>query len=93
MNSSRASAPREYFSLLFLITSSIILSNCENKPVPGSEAHIKKVTSSIDDAFIVNANDNPDNWVTYGKNYAEDRFSSLNEINKDNASDGWHHVY
>ena len=83
MNSSHAL--RECFSLLFLIISSIIIS-CENKPAPGSEAHIKNVTSSIDDAFLVHADDNPDNWVTYGKNYAEDRFSSLNEINKDNAS-------
>jgi quinohemoprotein ethanol dehydrogenase len=68
-----------------VIILSIILTNCENKPSPASEAHIKNVTSTIDDAFLVNADDNPDNWVTYGKNYAEDRFSPLNEINKDNA--------
>jgi quinohemoprotein ethanol dehydrogenase len=75
---------REYLSLLIVTILSIILTGCGNKPAPASEAHIKNVTSSIDDAFLANANDSPDNWVTYGKNYAEDRFSPLNEINKDN---------
>ena len=28
--------------------------------------------------YLANADNTPENWVTYGKNYAEDRFSSLN---------------
>ena len=79
-----SSSLREYLPLLIVTILSINLTGCDDKPAPASEAHIKKVTSSIDDAFLANADDNPDNWVTYGKNYAEDRFSPLNEINKDN---------
>jgi len=75
----------KYISLLIVILLAILFVRCKNKPVPGSEEHIKAVTSLIDDAYIANADNNPDNWVTYGKNYAEDRFSPLNEINKDNV--------
>jgi quinohemoprotein ethanol dehydrogenase len=32
---------------------------------------------------LTNADNSPENWVTYGKNYAEDRFSSLTQINKE----------
>jgi quinohemoprotein ethanol dehydrogenase len=76
---------REHLPISIVIILSIILLGCKDKPAPGSEAHIKKVTSSIDDDFLAKADDNPDNWVTYGKNYAEDRFSPLNEISKDNV--------
>jgi quinohemoprotein ethanol dehydrogenase len=64
----------------------IIIAGCDNKPTPGSEAHIKKVTSQIDDTFLNKADDSPGNWVTYGKNYAEDRFSTLKEINVENIN-------
>lgn len=77
---------REYFPLSFIILLSCLLIRCSDKPSPGSEAHIKKVTSTIDDAFLIHADDNPDNWVTYGKNYAEDRYSSLKDINKGNVA-------
>ena len=40
----------------------------------------------IDDAYLTHADDSPDNWVTYGKNYAEDRFSPLKEINIENVN-------
>src|SRR5574339_938290 len=54
-------------------------------PDHGSEEHIRQATSTIDDAYLVNADNTPENWVTYGKNYAEDRYSSLAQINKDNV--------
>jgi quinohemoprotein ethanol dehydrogenase len=58
---------------------------CTKRPDRGSEEHIKLATSIIDDAYLANADNTPENWVTYGKNYAEDRFSSLTQINKDNV--------
>ncbi len=75
----------EYISLSITIILTILSSGCEDKPAPGSERHIKEVTTLIDDAFLANADNSPDNWVTYGKNYAEDRFSPLKEINTDNV--------
>ncbi len=69
-------------TILVLIAISI---QCNKKPEPGSEAHIKSATSVIDDEYLANADNTPENWVTYGKNYAEDRFSSLKQINKENV--------
>ncbi|WP_339814469.1 PQQ-dependent dehydrogenase, methanol/ethanol family [uncultured Imperialibacter sp.] len=68
---------------ILLIT--IIFCQCSQKAEPGSEAHIRNVTSAIDDKYLTKADASPGNWVTYGKNYAEDRFSPLNQINKKNV--------
>lgn len=78
--------PRECFPISISMFLILVLLSCGDKHAPGSEGHIKEATSSIDDAFLANADNRPDNWVSYGKNYAEDRFSSLNDINKDNVS-------
>lgn len=67
--------------ILFLL----ILANCQVKMEPGSEEHIRQVTSNVDDDYLVNADDHPENWVSYGRNYAEDRYSSLAHINKENV--------
>ena len=68
-----------------LLVSLIILIQCTDKPEPGTEAHIRSVTSIIDDEYLANADDVPENWITYGGNYSEDRYSSLTQINKENA--------
>ncbi len=69
--------------LILVLTLSLM---CCTKPEPGTEAHIKQATSLIDDAYLANADNTPENWVTYGKNYAEDRYSALTEINTKNVS-------
>lgn len=69
-------------TLLILI---IISFRCQ-KPEPGSESHIKLATSLVDDEYLVNADNTPENWPTYGRNYAEDHFSSLSQINKENIT-------
>jgi quinohemoprotein ethanol dehydrogenase len=51
-----------------------------------SIAHIRAVTAAIDDDYLVNADSFPENWVTYGRNYAEDRHSPLKQINRENVS-------
>ena len=50
----------------------------------GSVEHIKDITSKIDDARLVNADETPGDWLSYGRNYAEDRYSTLEQINKAN---------
>jgi hypothetical protein len=50
----------------------------------GSPEHIKTITSKIDDARLINADKFPNDWLSYGRNYAEDRYSALEQINKDN---------
>jgi quinohemoprotein ethanol dehydrogenase len=70
--------------IILVLTASLI--QCQKKAEPGSEEHIKLATAIVDDAYLTNANSTPENWVTYGKNYAEDRFSSLTQINTENVA-------
>lgn len=61
---------------LFRIVSILIvllLSNCS----PTSEQ-----SNEINDRRLINADQTPSEWLTYGKNYQENRHSSLNQINK-----------
>jgi len=41
---------------------------------------------NADDAMIANAAQHPGEWLTHGLNYAEDRYSLLTQINKENVS-------
>jgi quinohemoprotein ethanol dehydrogenase len=42
-------------------------------------------TADVDEARIVNADKEPQNWLSVGRNYAEDRFSPLATINEQNV--------
>jgi quinohemoprotein ethanol dehydrogenase len=54
---------------------------------PTSAAETSAVTSpsiaQIDDARIIAAEDEPDAWLAYGRDYYEQRFSPLTDINRD----------
>jgi quinohemoprotein ethanol dehydrogenase len=48
---------------------------------------------SVTDAQIVKAENQPQNWLTYGRTYSEQRFSPLKQINEHNAARlglGWY---
>ena len=51
----------------------------------GSADHIKAVTSAVDGASIKANTATSNDWPTYGLDYAETRFSKLNQINTDNV--------
>jgi quinohemoprotein ethanol dehydrogenase len=72
-------------TIFIVVLLSIISIQCSKKQEPGSDEHIKEVTTIVDDAYLTNADNTPENWVTYGKNYSEDRFSSLSQINSENV--------
>jgi quinohemoprotein ethanol dehydrogenase len=69
--------------LLLLLTLVIYLTGCKQAE-RGSAEQIKKATSAIDDRHLLNADKTPGDWLSYGKNYAEDRYSTLEQINKNN---------
>jgi len=48
---------------------------------------IKKVTSSINTQAIIDNDKTDKNWLNYGLNYSETRYSSLNQITTDNISE------
>src|SRR5258706_9535725 len=51
----------------------------------GSADHIKAVTSAVDSASIRANTATSEDWPTYGLDYAETRFSQLDQINADNV--------
>src|SRR6059058_6346524 len=51
----------------------------------GSPEHIKAVTSAVDSASIKANTATSKDWPTIGLDYAETRFSKLNQINTDNV--------
>lgn len=57
----------------------------QNTPAKGSPDHIKAVTSAIDTAAIRGNASTTKDWPSYGLDYAETRFSKLNQINTDNV--------
>ena len=55
--------------------------------MPGSVEHIRAVTEAVDDARLLNADDTPGDWLLHGRNYQEDRFSPLDQIDKTNINE------
>ncbi len=53
--------------------------------VSSQEIHNK--TDSIDEARIVAASKEPGNWLAHGRNYSEERFSPLTQINDESVQD------
>ena len=51
----------------------------------GTPDHIKAVTSAVDSASIKANTATSNDWPTIGLDYAETRFSKLNQINADNV--------
>ena len=48
--------------------------------------HIKSVTISVGVYRIIQAENEPGNWLSCGRNYYEDRYSPLNQINSENVN-------
>jgi len=51
-----------------------------------SAAKVAPGIGQIDDARIINADSEPGNWLSYGRDYKEQRFSPLTQINRDTVS-------
>ena len=52
-----------------------------------STVWISDVTATVDGERIVNADDEPGNWLAHGRTYDEQRFSPLDQITADNVGD------
>lgn len=75
------------FTIPFLAFIISCTSNRNNDTlVKGTTEHIIAVTNVIDDLAMVNAKKDSKNWLSYGLNYSEDRFSQLEEISVENVS-------
>ena len=72
-------------SLVFVI---LVFSDCNQEElIKGSAEHLAHIVGAIDDDAIKNADKNQGDWLSYGRNYQEDRYSDLDQITKDNVAD------
>ncbi|NND33882.1 MAG: PQQ-binding-like beta-propeller repeat protein, partial [Saprospiraceae bacterium] len=62
----------------------LLFFSCQNIPEKGSPEHIADVTGAIDDDYLRKASNDSEDWITYGQTYSEDRYSTLDQIKKDN---------
>lgn len=69
---------------LAAFVSILILTNCMPEPKKGSMEHLVKVTEQVNTERLISADATPEDWLSYGKNYNEDRFSPLDQITKSN---------
>ncbi|MGV3592512.1 MAG: PQQ-dependent dehydrogenase, methanol/ethanol family [Gammaproteobacteria bacterium] len=85
-------------ALLLALSSAITLAACsDNNEVAGTEspapsaappaAATPTTVTGPDDAALANAQNDASEWLTYGRDYAEQRFSPLNQINTNNVTE------
>jgi len=79
---------KKFLSLSLLGLSILLLTKCQTTEAenPFSD-QIRLATEAIDDAALANADSNHNDWITHGRNYQEDRFSRLDQINKTNLGE------
>ena len=66
---------------VFAITTSV----SAQSPTKGSAEHIKAVTSAVDDVAIKSNGATTNDWLNYGLDYGEMRYSKLTQVNTDNV--------
>lgn len=74
----------------FSIISGLLLSilGCGSKDTRQriSSEHIQRITEAVDDTRLLAADETPGDWLSYGRNYQEDRYSPLDQITKSNVN-------
>lgn len=68
-----------------IVLGATFLGGAAHAQTKGSPDHIKAVTSAIDSAAITANTATSKDWPTYGLDYAETRFSKLNQITAENV--------
>src|SRR5690242_2189548 len=84
-------------ALLIALSTALTLTACgDNEPAAttdtplasiGERGTVQSDTTTPDAAAIANAGNDATEWLTYGRDYAETRFSPLNQINSNNVSE------
>lgn len=67
------------------MTVALACTACSKPPVPTTARADSTSAARVDAARIVQADDDPGNWLTHGRTYSEQRFSPLKTISTDNV--------
>jgi quinohemoprotein ethanol dehydrogenase len=66
---------------------------CRSKEGGGEQAGPVSSPANVDESRLLNADEEPGNWMSYGRTYNEQRFSPLKQINDQNVGQlglAWH---
>src|SRR5258708_21462944 len=77
-------SPRGVRALLALLVLFVVVGPFESAGAAGSPA--AGSPANVDAARIVQADHEAGNWMTYGRTYSEQRFSTLSQISADNVN-------
>src|SRR5260370_40484192 len=72
---------------LSLVTSLVLLivAGCRSKSNSPDLAQEAIAPANVDSSRLINADQQPGNWMSYGRTYSEQRFSPLKQINDQNV--------
>jgi alcohol dehydrogenase (cytochrome c)/quinohemoprotein ethanol dehydrogenase len=62
-----------------------VCAGCQKTPAPESTSSTAAPPAQVDITRIVNADQDPANWLSHGRTYSEQRFSPLDKINTTNV--------
>jgi len=74
-------------TLTLCSVSGLSLLACSQSSVKETSSAENTPIAMVTDAALANAKNTPEEWLTYGGNYEEQRYSTLNKISKDNIKD------
>jgi quinohemoprotein ethanol dehydrogenase len=70
----------------FIVTAALLSSvGCRSKSGTQTSSQLPASPASVDAARLTAADADPDNWMSYGRTYSEQRFSPLKQINDQNV--------
>ena len=69
-----------------LLAQSCVPTQVENDPGPSASAQVAPGIRQIGSSDIENADSNTTDWLSYGRTWSEQRYSPLDQINKDTVS-------
>ncbi|HEV1996331.1 MAG TPA: PQQ-dependent dehydrogenase, methanol/ethanol family [Candidatus Acidoferrum sp.] len=77
--------PRKSFPSLAVTLLLLIAAGCRSKSNSPSSAQETVSPANVDASRLLNADQQPGNWMSYGRTYSEQRFSPLKQINDQNV--------
>lgn len=75
---------RRHLHLILLLATGVLITGCgsPDSSESNSKEGLATLAKAIDDARLLNADDTPGDWLLHGRNYQENRYSPLDQINK-----------
>jgi quinohemoprotein ethanol dehydrogenase len=73
-------------AFLFVLVAGLAGCGRDEAPVPDAASPATTRAANVDGERLAAASDDPDNWMTHGRTWAEERFSPLDAINDGNVA-------